>query len=253
MTLPEAAAIAVAALGAGAANAVVGSGTLITFPTLLAFGYAPVLANVSSTVGLVFGNASSIATWRPELEGQSARARRLVVASAAGGVVGAVLLFALPASAFRSIVPAFIALGVVLILAQPWLSRILVGRSRGRAQAGQRSALLAFAGLFVVGLYGGYFGAGQGLLIFAVLGLAVTDSVHRITALRNVLAGATNAVAAVAFVVAAHVAWGPAALIAGGSIVGGWLGVHVGRLLPPLAYRVVIALVGVVAFARLAV
>lgn len=230
-------------------NAIVGSGTLITFPTLVAFGYAPVLANVSNTTGLAFGNAASIATWRRELAGQRGRSIRLGVASIAGGVTGAVLLFELPASAFRSIVPAFIGLGVVLVVVQPLVARRLARRERPRAGGGHGWA--AVSGLFLVGVYGGYFGAGQGLLIIAVLGFAVADTLHRLTALRNVLAGSTNAVAALAFVLATHIAWQAVLLIAGGSIVGGWAGVHIGRRLPPAAYRVVIAAVGIVALVRL--
>jgi uncharacterized membrane protein YfcA len=230
-------------------NAVVGSGTLITFPTLLAFGYPPVLANVSNTTGLTFGNAASIAGWRRELEGQGRRALELGVASVAGGVVGAVLLFELPASAFAAIVPGFIGLGVVLVALQPLAARFLAGRAAARPARGR--GWVAPVGLFLVGVYGGYFGAGQGLLIIAVLGLVVADTIHRLTALRNVLAGSTNAVAAIAFVAATHVAWRAALLLAAGSIVGGWAGVHVGRALPPAAYRIVVAAVGLVAVLRL--
>lgn len=207
------------------------------------------LANVSNTTGLSFGNAASIAAWRRELEGQGRRSLELGGASIAGGITGAVLLFALPASAFRSIVPAFIGLGVVLVVVQPVVARFLARRSRG--PAGESHGWAAIAGLFLVGVYGGYFGAGQGLLIIAVLGLAVADTLHRLTALRNVLAGSTNAVAAVVFVAATHVAWGAVALIAVGSIAGGWVGVHVGRRLPPAAYRLVIVAIGLVAFVRL--
>ena len=101
------------------------------------------------------------------------------------------------------------------------------------------------------GLYGGYFGAGQGLLFIAVLGIALADTLHRLNALRNMLAGLANTVAAVVFIASAHIAWGAAGLIAIGSIAGGWLGVHIGRRLPPTVYRVVIAAVGIVAFVKL--
>ncbi|HEV7132467.1 MAG TPA: sulfite exporter TauE/SafE family protein [Gaiellaceae bacterium] len=251
MSALEIVAIVAAGFGAGVANAIVGSGTLITFPTLIAFGYAPVLANVSNTTGLVFGNAASIAAWRRELEGQRTRAIRLGAASVAGGVTGALLLFELPASAFRAIVPVCIGTGVVLVLVQPLVTRQLARRRA--APAGDGHGWAAACGLFLAGVYGGYFGAGQGLLIIAVLGFAVADTLHRLTALRNVLAGATNTVAAVAFVVATHIAWGAVLLIAVGSTLGGWAGVHVGRRLPPFAYRLVIAAVGVVAVVRLTV
>jgi uncharacterized protein len=229
---------------------VVGGGTLISFPTLIAFGYAPVLANVSSTTGLAFGNAMSIATWRRELRGQRARALRLGSASVAGGVTGAVLLFELPPSAFKAIVPVFIALGVVLVVVQPTVGRYLATRDRGPSVGAPGWA--AWFGLFMAGLYGGYFGAGQGLMIIAVLTFAVADSIHRLNALRNVLAGTTNAVAAIAFIVATPIAWGAALLIASGSIIGGWVGVHIGRRLPPGVYRAVIIVVGIAAFVKLA-
>jgi hypothetical protein len=247
----EMVAIVAAGVAAGVANAIVGSGTLITFPTLIAFGYPPVLANVSNTTGLVFGNIASIAAWRQELKGQRTRAMRLGVASVAGGATGALLLFELPASAFRAVVPAFIGIGVVLVLVQPVVTRRLARRPGVRAEGGHGWA--ATGGLYLAGVYGGYFGAGQGLVIIAVLGFAVADTLHRLTALRNVLAGATNTVAAVAFVAATHIAWGAVILIAVGSTAGGWVGVHVGRRLPPIAYRLVIAAVGLVAVVRLTI
>lgn len=236
---------------AGVANAVVGGGTMIAFPTLLGFGYAPVLANVSTTTGLVFGNATSIATWRQELRGQRARAIRLGAASVSGGITGAILLFALPASAFKSIVPVFVALGVVLVVVGPSVNRLLARRARQRSA--RRHRWVAPLGLFVAGLYGGYFGAGQGLVIIAVLGLALSDTLHRLNALRNVLAGATNGVAALAFILATHIAWLAVLLIASGSILGGWVGVHIGRRLSPTVYRTVIVLVGIAAFIKLTV
>lgn len=218
---------------------------------MLAFGYAPVLANVSNTTGLAFGNLASIAAWRRELEGQRDISLRLGAASIAGGITGAVLLFELPPETFRSIVPAFIGLGIVLVVVQPSAARYLAKRRSKRSVPGHRWA--AMTGLFVVGIYGGYFGAGQGLLIIAVLGLAVADTLHRLTALRNVLAGATNVVAALAFVVATNIAWNAVLLIAVGSIVGGWAGVHLGRRLPPVAYRAVISAVGLAALLRLTI
>lgn len=209
------------------------------------------LANVSNTTGLAFGNLASIAAWRGELEGQRPRAIRLGLASVAGGLTGALLLFELPGSAFRAIVPACIALAVLLVLVQPVATRLLARRLRESAPDGRGWA--AAAGLYLVGIYGGYFGAGQGLLIIAVLGFAVADSLHRLTALRNVLAGATNVVAAIAFVASTRIAWSAVLLLAAGSICGGWLGVHVGRRLPPLAYRLVISTVGLIALLRLTI
>jgi uncharacterized membrane protein YfcA len=248
MDLPEAIAIAAAGFGAGTVNTVVGSGTLITFPVLIAFGYPPVQANVSNTIGLVPGGLSGTHGYRAELEGQGRRSRVLGVASVVGAVVGAALLLTLPASAFKAIVPFFIAAAVVLIVLQPWLSaQVERRRQHHRPHGGPWTA----AGLFAIGVYGGYFGAAQGILLLAVLGLAIAESLQRVNALKNVLATLTNLVAAAIFAVAADVDWGVALLIAVGSVLGGVLGAQIGRRLPPAAFRAVIVVVGVAAIVKL--
>jgi uncharacterized membrane protein YfcA len=242
--------ILAAGVVAGAINAVVGSGTLFTFPVLLAFGYPPVVANVSNTVGLVPGSAAGAFGYRHELEGQRRRTLRLSTASLSGGVLGGVLLLSLPASAFKAIVPVFIIVALVLIILQPRISRALAARRRSthrREQAGP----IAMAGVFAAGIYGGYFGAAQGILLLAILSLSLDDELQRINALKNVLAGLVNLVAGVIFVFAAHVAWAPAALIAVGSIVGGVLGAKGGRRLPAPILRAVIVVVGIFAIVRL--
>jgi len=241
-------AIALAGMAAGTINTVVGSGTLITFPVLLAFGYAPVTANVSNTIGLVPGSISGAIGYRRELAGQGRRALRLGVASLLGGVTGAVLLLVLPASVFNDIVPGFIALALVLTVAQPRLNRSLSGHV---ASGARRVRLLLPLAIFTTGVYGGYFGAGQGILLLAILGVTLAQSLHDTNALKNVLAGLVNGVAGVYFVFAAHVEWGPAAIIAGASIVGGQLGARYGRRLPPDALRALIVLVGLAAIVRL--
>ena len=249
MSLLEAAAIFAAGIMAGTINTVVGSGTLFTFPVLLGFGYSPVVANVSNTVGLVPGNASGAFGYRRELEGQQHRLRRLAIASVTGGVIGAALLLILPASAFEAIVPAFIAVALVLIVLQPRISRALDARREheGRELAGP----VATAGVFVAGVYGGYFGAAQGIMLMAILTLSIDDGLQRLNALKVVLTGLVNLVSGIAFVIFAPVAWAPAALIAGGSLLGGVLGAHVGRRLPPQALRAVIVVVGVAAIVHL--
>jgi uncharacterized membrane protein YfcA len=241
-------AIFAAGIVAGTINTVVGSGTLVTFPVLLTFGYAPVVANVSNTVGLVPGSASGAWGYRRELAGQRRRALPLLAASVAGGVVGSILLLTLPASAFKRIVPAFIVIALVLIVFQPRLSRaIRVRRDSGSENAGAA----ATAGVFASGVYGGYFGAAQGILLLAILGLSVDDELQRINALKVVLAGLVNLVAGIIFVFAAHVSWLPALLIAVGSVLGGVLGARYGRRLPPAALRAIIVVVGIVAIVRL--
>jgi Predicted permeases len=247
VTAPEAAAIFAAGAAAGTVNTIVGSGTLVTFPVLLAFGYSPVTANVSNTVGLVPGSISGAHGYRHELGGQGRRAVRLGLASVAGGITGALLLLVLPASAFKSIVPGFIAAALVLVLVQPWLTRRLAERH------GHPLAVpgLLPAALYAVGVYGGYFGAAQGILILALLGLASSEGFQRVNGLKNVLAGLTNLVAGIVFVIAAHVSWPVVGLIAFGSVLGAQFGARIGRRLPPAGLRAVIVGVGVVAILKL--
>jgi uncharacterized protein len=248
MTPLHALAIFATGIVAGTINTVVGSGTLITFPTLIAFGYPPVTANVSNTVGLVPGSVSGAVGYRHELSGQRKRATPLLIASTLGGIVGAVGLLVLPASAFKRVVPVFIGIAVVLIVIQPYLARRLGTRRRGTDRAAGPAASI---GVFLSGIYGGYFGAAQGILLLAILGLTVDDQLQRINALKVVLAGLVNLVAGIVFVFAAHVAWGAAGLIAAGSILGGVIGARQGRRLPPGALRAVIVVVGVLAIVRL--
>jgi len=219
-------AIFAAGIAAGGINTLVGSGTLITFPVLLAFGYAPVTANVSNTVGLVPGSVAGAVGYRRELAGQRARALRFATASTAGGIVGAVLLLSLPASAFKDIVPAFIVIALVLIVLQPRIGRALEAR---RSRAGGHPGPLTMAGVFATGIYGGYFGAAQGIMLLAILGLSLPDEhLQRVNALKVVLAGLVNLVAGIIFIFSSHIAW-----------------------LPASALRAVIVVVGVTAIVRL--
>jgi uncharacterized membrane protein YfcA len=246
----HAVAIFAAGIVAGTINTVVGSGTLFTFPVLLAFGYPPVVANVSNTVGLVPGSVAGAVGYRRELAGQRRRALPPAAASALGGLIGAILLLSLPASAFKAIVPVFIAMALVLIVLQPRLSRLLDER---RGAVRERAGPLGTAAILVSGVYGGYFGAAQGIMLLAILGLSLDDELQRINALKVVLAGLVNLVAGIVFVCVAHIAWLPALLIAVGSTIGGLLGARGGRRLRPAALRALIVVVGVVAIVRLVV
>jgi uncharacterized protein len=249
MTLLEALLVLVAGVWAGAINTLVGSGSLVTFPVLLAVGYPPLTANISNNLGVVPGSISGAYGYRRELRGQRGRLLRFAPASALGGVAGAVLLLALPASAFEAIVPVFVAAGVVLVVLQPRINRRLARRRAQEAHGhGGRPALVATG---LTGVYGGYFGAAQGVLLLAILGIAIDDDPQRVNALKVVLAGLVNFVAAIVFVIAAHVAWGAVALIAVGSALGGQLGARVGRRLPAPALRAVIVVVGLAAIAKL--
>jgi uncharacterized membrane protein YfcA len=247
----EAVLIALAGVAAGTINTVVGSGTLITFPTLLAFGVPPVTANVSNTVGLVPGSMSGVFGYRRELAGQGARVLRLGSASLLGGVVGALLLLWLPSAAFDAIVPVLIALGVVLVLLGPRIQRSVATRAASRGGIPDHGVWWVWPAVAATGVYGGYFGAAQGVLLMAVLGIGVADSMQRHTATKNVLALIVNAVAALVFIAVADIDWVVAGLIALGSVVGGQIGAGVGRRLPPVLLRAVIATVGVVALAVL--
>ncbi|MQA73167.1 MAG: TSUP family transporter [Solirubrobacterales bacterium] len=249
MDVAEALAILAAGMGAGAINAVVGSGTLITFPVLIALGYAPLVANVSNNVGLVPGAVSGTIGYRRELAGQRHRVLQLGAFSAAGGLGGAILLLSLPASAFDAIVPALIALALVLVVIQPRLTRALAHRRRTDNRHG--ATLRALVG--ATGVYGGYFGAAQGIILMSLLGIAIDDQLQRLNALKNVLSGVVNLLAGAVFIVVADVDWAVAALIAAGSIVGAALGARYGRRLSPTALRALIVVVGTVAIVRLTV
>ena len=246
MTPLEATAIFGAGLAAGTINTMVGSGSLITFPTLLAFGFAPLDANVSNTVGLVPGSISGAIGYRRELAGQRPRAVRLGIASGAGGLTGAVLLLAFP-GAFAAIVPVLIAVALVLVAAGPRLSRALASHRHAESHRSWPLALLFYA----TAIYGGYFGAGMGIIMIALLTIFVADDIQRLNGLKNVLAALINGVAGILFIRVAPVHWDIALLIAGGSIVGGQVGARVGRRLPPSALRLAIICVGLLAEARL--
>jgi uncharacterized protein len=234
--------LAVAAAGfvAGAVNTIVGSGSLVTFPTLLAVGYAPVVANVSNTVGLVPGSVSGAVGYRRELAGQAERLRSLGLAAMLGGLTGAGLLLALPGSVFQRVVPALVLLASLLVLVQPRLAERVARPGRPRL----RTRLWLYAGVFVTAIYGGYFGAAQGVILIALLGIFLDDDMQRLNAAKNVLAAIVNAVAALLFVFLAHVAWLAVVLLAAGAIIGGQAGAVIGRRLSPGVLRWVIVIVG---------
>jgi uncharacterized membrane protein YfcA len=243
----EAVLVLLAGMAAGTVNAIVGSGTLITFPVLLAVGYSPVVANVSNTVGLAPGSISAAFGYRAELVGQGRRLRVLGTASLAGGITGGVLLLTLPEDAFRAIVPVLIALSCVLVIVQPWLTRRLAMAERRREHGG----VALFVGVYLAGVYGGYFGAAQGVLLIALLGLFLDEHLQRVNAAKNVLAGTVNGVAAILFIVVSHVEWKAALLIAVGSVIGGQIGARIGRRTRPGVLRGLVVVVGIVAIVQI--
>jgi uncharacterized membrane protein YfcA len=212
-----------------------------------------VTANVSNTIGLVPGSLSGAVGYRRELVGQRGRLLRLGSASLVGGVVGAALLLVLPEAAFDAVVPVLIALGCVLVVVQPRVSAWVADRAAAQGrEVHPHGAGWVWLLVMLTGVYGGYFGAAQGVLLMAVLGVGLQETMQRNNATKNVLAMIVNAVAALVFVAVADVDWAVAGLIAVGAVVGGQLGATVGRRLPPVALRAVIVLVGVVALTAFA-
>ena len=234
VTVPEAIAVAAAGFAAGGVNTIVGSGSLITFPTLLALGYPPVVANVSNTVGLVPGGISGVIGYRRELLGQWRRALMLACGTTAGAALGGVLLLELPDAVFDAIVPALILLacGLMAIRRTPDVHADAEHTAAGTAAA------------FATGIYGGYFGAAQGIILMSLLRLCFPDDLQRINGLKNVLAGVANGVAAILFIAVADVAWGAAALIAAGSIAGAQVGARYGRRVPSEVLRWIVVIGG---------
>jgi uncharacterized membrane protein YfcA len=242
-------AIFAAGLGAGTVNVIVGSGSLITFPTLLALGYPPVLANVSNTVGLVPGSVGATVAYRRELVGQGRRLVQLGGASLLGGLTGAILLLGLPHGVFKAAVPVLIALAAVLMAIQPRISAGLERLGPRRTHGG----VGLLAAVFVTGIYGGYFGAAQGVILIALLAIFIDDDLQRLNGTKNALALIVNAVSGTFFVATTHISWSVAGLIAAGSIIGSQVGGRVGRRLPALALRRAIVVVGLSVAVGLAV
>jgi uncharacterized membrane protein YfcA len=233
---------------AGTINTVVGSGTLVTFPVLLGIGLSPVTANVTNTVGLVPGSVSGTYGYRRELEGQGRHAAILSTASFCGAIAGAVLLLELPAGAFHAIVPVLIVLALLFVVFGGQITDWLAARGRHRSDKVTVPLWLALLG---TGVYGGYFGAAQGVLMMGILGMFLADSLQRQNALKNLLSAVTNVVAAAVFVLTSHIDWTAAALVAAGAIVGGLLGARIGRRMSPSVLRATIVVIGIAALVKL--
>jgi uncharacterized protein len=254
VNLLDAAAVFAAGVAAGGINTVVGSGSLITFPTLVALGYPPVVANVSNNIGLVPGGVTGAIGYRKELAGQRGRLARLATASCSGAIIGALLLLGLPAEAFNVIVVALIVIALVLVVVQPRLQKWMVRRREGERRP-HGGPLLWVAVLFA-GMYGGYFGAAQGIILIALLGIMLDDDLQRLNAGKNVLSAVVNGTAAILFTLFwlfgdTGINWWAVLLIAAGSTCGGVIGASLGRRIPPMVLRGVIVVVGLVAIVNL--
>lgn len=248
MTPWEMVAVLVAGVAGGTINTVVGSGSLITFPTLLAVGLPPITANVSNNIGLVPGGLSGVMGYRSELKGQRERLLRLAPASLAGALTGGLLLLNLPERTFTVVVTVLIALSCTLVVIQPRLNRLLAARPR-RAHGGP----WLWLGALAAGAYGGYFGAGQGILLIGFMGILIDEELQRINAAKNVLVVVVNGAAAILYALVADVDWLAVLLVALGSTAGGFLGARLGRRLPAPVLRATIVVIGVVAITKLLV
>ena len=234
--------LATAGFGAGAVNAVAGGGSLISFPALLAAGYPSVTANVTNAVALVPGYLGGTLGYRPELKGQRSRAVALGAGAGLGAAAGAAVLLVTSAQVFASLVP-FLVLGACALLAvEPLLRRHLPPPDPDRpAEHRVRLHLATFA----AGFYGGYFGGGLGILLLAILGLALRDGLQRLNALKGLLALVVGVVSAAAFAAFGPVAWGAAGIMVVASLAGGNLGVRLARRLSPAVLRTAIVIYGV--------
>jgi uncharacterized membrane protein YfcA len=234
VTFWQAIVVTAAGFAAGGVNAIVGSGSLITFPVLLAVGYPSVVANVSNTVGLVPGGISGVIGYRRELEGQWRRALTLACGTSVGALIGGILLLELPDAVFDAVVPILILLAVVLMAIKRTPS----------VHADAQHMAAGTAAAFGTGIYGGYFGAAQGIILMSLLRFCFPDDLQRLNALKNVLAGVANGVAAILFIAVADVAWEAAALIAVGSVVGAQVGARYGRHIPSEVLRWIVVIGG---------
>ncbi|MEU6487096.1 sulfite exporter TauE/SafE family protein [Streptomyces sp. NPDC046887] len=252
MTIWEMLAVFAAGVGAGTINTIVGSGTLITFPVLLATGLPPVTATVSNALGLIPGSISGAIGYRAELTGQRRRILRLGIAAAIGGLCGAILLLLLPSTAFETIVPVLVALALVLVILQPRISRAVQRRrERENTETSPTGGPLLFVALLLASVYGGYFTAAQGIIYLSLMGMLLNDTIQRLNAVKNVLAAIVNSIAALFFLFVAHFDWTAVLLIAVGSTIGGQIGAKAGRRLPPTVLRIVILIVGTLAIVQL--
>ncbi|MFD3688272.1 sulfite exporter TauE/SafE family protein [Nocardiopsis sp. NPDC058631] len=247
MELWEAAVVLLAGVAAGGVNAIAGSGTLFTFPVLLALGFPPVTATVSNSIGLAPGTLSGTIAYRRELAGQRGRILRLGGMSFLGAMTGALLLIYLPAGVFEFVVPFMIGGACVLILFQPRITRW----ARARRPASENGGPLLPLGAYVTGTYGGYFAAAQGIILVSILGASLDDDLQRLNALKNALTTIANSTAAVFYIVLASPSWPVVGLIAAGTIIGGYLGANFGRRLSPAALRVCLVVVGLSAAVQL--
>jgi uncharacterized membrane protein YfcA len=240
-----------AGLWAGTINSVVGSGTLVTFPVLIALGVAPVTASISNAMGLVAGNAAGAWGYRKELAGRGRQLLRLLPASLLGGISGAWLLLHLPEKVFHYAAPALIVLALLMVVFQPRLQQWVRNREENPEHAirDKRHGVILIVLVYLAGVYGGYFVAAQGILLVGILGIFMTGTIQNANAMKNILVLGVNIVAAASYLLFAfgRINWTVVAIIAVSSLIGGVVGSKVGRRLSPPVLRGVIFALGLVA------
>ena len=243
--------VSIAGLWAGTINAVVGSGTLVTFPVLIALGVAPVVASMSNAMGLVAGTAAGAFGYRRELAGRGRQVLRLLPASVLGGVSGAWLLLHLPEKVFHYVAPVLLVLALLMVVFQPRLQEWVRNREANPEHAvrDKRHGILLLVLVYLAGVYGGYFVAAQGILLVGILGVFLTGTIQNANAMKNILVLGVNMVAAISYLLFAfdRINWLVVLLIAVSSTIGGLLGSKVGRKLSPRVLRAVIFALGIVA------
>jgi uncharacterized protein len=240
LTTPHVALLILAGLGAGIFNGVAGGGSLISFPVLLALGYPALTANVTNTVRIWPGYLGSAAGFRRQIADQQGQMARLAPVAAVGAVIGAILLLTTPSADFTRLAPWLVLGASLLFAAQPLLRRALEGTA---TPSGSRPVLLG-GGIFLASVYGGYFGAGMGVMLLAILGLALPDSIARSSGMRTSLSILVNGIAAAVFLIHGGLAWEAVGLLAAGSLVGGWVGSLVALSIPAAALRAVVVVIG---------
>jgi len=239
--------LTVIGLVAGVINSVVGSGSLVCFPALLAIGFPPVVANVTNNFGLLPASIAGALSYLTFFRGEWKTVGLFAAISAAGGLAGALLLLRMPADAFRVVVPFLIMLALALVIFGPAVKAWVLRRSaQADAARSERSPLLLGA-IGAAGIYGGYFGAAQGVILLSTFSLGLNGGLQRANAYKNAMTSAGNIAAAVVFLAIGHIAWGAAAILAITSFIGGFIGGRWGQKLPESVYRVLIVVVGLCA------
>jgi uncharacterized membrane protein YfcA len=244
--------VALAGLAAGFINALAGGGNLIAFPALMAIGIPPILANVTSTVAVTPAYVTGTVAQKAGLDGQRGRVRLLMPISIGGALIGAALLLVTPPDLFEYLIPILLALGVTLVIVSPRVKRRL-GLVCSVAPSGRTATAVSAIGLFAAGLYGGYSGGGLGIIILAVLGAAIVDSVTRISALKQLLSTAIGVTATCIFLFSGDIVWIAAGVMLACALTGGYVGGHVANRVPPTALRYAIIAIGLVVTAVFAV